>query len=216
MPRLDKRSLAMLALLLAAQAGVWATRPIAGPTYALRVETIPLRVADWRGRDLGRFDEATLEMLKPDASVNREYFAADDFPAHLAVIYGHRKNSFHSPGFCLLGGGWNITGKSHVTFRPRGDGGPVSANRFLLARQKQEAVVIYYYITANHRATPSWVLHQAYLAADRVAGRPAVGALVRLTVPAGTDAETATRRGLSLLVALHPSLMRVLHATARD
>jgi len=216
MLRLDKRSLAMLALLLAAQAGVWVTRPVASPTYILRVERIPLRVADWRGRDLGRFDDATLDMLKPDASVNREYFAADGFPAHLAVIYGHRKNSFHSPGFCLLGGGWNITGKSRVTFRPRGGGDPVSANRFVLARQNQRAVVIYYYITASHRATPSWVLHQAYLAADRMAGKPPVGALVRLTVPAGPDAATATQRGLDLLSALHPSFARVLHATRRD
>jgi EpsI family protein len=215
MLRLDRRSLAMLVLLLAAQGGAWVTRPLAGPTYALQIGTIPLRLPDWRGRDLGRFDAVTLDMLKPDAYLNREYVAADGFPAYLAVIYGHRKNSFHSPGFCLLGGGWNIVSKSRVEFRARG-GDPVLANRFVLARQDQQAVVIYYYITANHRANPSWVMHQAYLVGDRLARGQAVGALVRLTVPVATDAESATGRGLSLLSAVHPSLERVLHPAARD
>jgi len=204
------RGLAMLVLLLVGQAGAWAMRPLHGPVVALRLERVPLEVGAWRGHDLGRFDDVTMDMLRPDAYVNREYRAADGSLAHLAVIFGHRKTSFHSPGFCLLGGGWNITSKSRLTFRPRA-GSPTPVNRFVLTREGDEAVVLYYYVE-GHRATTSWVMHQAHLAQDRLLGEPALGALVRLTVPARPDVGAATERGLQLLRLLHPCVVSVLES----
>jgi len=209
MRSLDKRCLGMLAVLLGAQLALWVVRPAPGSSIALPMERIPLRIADWRGRDLGPFDRVTLNMLRPDAYLNREYVGADGLPAHLAIICGHRKTTFHSPGFCLLGGGWNITDKSRLQFRPLG-GGPITVNRFLLNREGAEAVVLYYYLAGHHRATASWVAHQAYLAWDRAHRQRAVGALVRLTVPVESDPSAATRRGIDLLRLLHPSLVSAL------
>lgn len=200
----------MLVLLLAGGLGAWTTRPGPRPSVRLSVEQIPLRVAGWTGRELGPFDHTTLDELQPDACLNREYLNAAGLPVYLAVVYGHRKSSFHSPGFCLLGGGWNITGKSRLQFRPAG-GAAVTANRFVLSRGGERAVVVYYYVQGK-RATPSWVLHQAYLAWDRLRVERPVGALVRLTVPAGGDAGAATRRGVELLEQLHPALVGVLGA----
>jgi EpsI family protein len=204
---LDRRCVAMLVVLLGGQLAAWATRPSPGPDAALAVGKVPLRAAGWRGQDLGPYDEVTMKMLAPDAYLNREYVSDDGLRVHLAAIYGHRKTTFHSPGFCLLGGGWNITSKSRLEFRPTG-GRPVPLNRFVLNREGREAVVLYYYVE-DHRATTSWVTHQAYLAWDRLRrGRP-VGALVRLTVPVISTAEDATQRGIGLLKALHPSLVGV-------
>ena len=205
---LDKRVLAMLAVLLAAQLAAWAARPADGPPAALAADRIPLRAGDWHGRDLGALDAMTLDMLAPDAYLNREYASADGSLAHLAVIFGHLKETFHSPGFCLLGGGWNIVAKSRLAVET-GRGAPIVVNRFLLAREGYQAVVLYYYV-AGARSTPSWVKHQAYLAWDRLRGRPPVGALVRLTVPAVPDAAAATERGADLLGRLHPQVAAVM------
>ena len=131
---LDKRVLAMLAVLLAAQLAAWAARPADGPPAALAADRIPLRAGDWHGRDLGALDAMTLDMLAPDAYLNREYASADGSLAHLAVIFGHLKETFHSPGFCLLGGGWNIVAKSRLAVET-GRGAPIVVNRFLLARE---------------------------------------------------------------------------------
>jgi EpsI family protein len=207
MRSLDKRCLGMLALLLGAQLALWAMRPAPGSSIAPPVQRIPLHIAGWRGRDLGPFDRVTLDMLRPDAYLNREYAGADGLPVHLAVICGHRKTTFHSPGFCLLGGGWNIADKSRLQFRPVGGGGPITVNRFLLSREGADAVVLYYYLAGHHRTTASWVAHQAYLAWDRAHRQPAVGALVRVTVPVASDRSAATRRGIDLLRTLHPSLV---------
>jgi EpsI family protein len=210
MRALDKRCLLMLVILLGGQFVAWATRPMPSPEMALPVSKVPVRAAGWSGQDMGPYDEVTMKMLAPDAYLNREYIAADGLQAHLAAIYGHRKTTFHSPGFCLLGGGWNITSKSQLSFRT-GRGEAVPVNRFILTREGREAVVLYYYIE-DHRATTSWVKHQAYLAWDRLRRGHAAGALVRLTVPVTASPEQATRRGLGLLEALHPSLESVVGA----
>ncbi len=204
----------MMVVLLLGAVGAQHAAPLRSATEAaprVAVEKIPLRIGGWRGRDLGPPDEVTLKMLVPDAYLNREYVSADGLPAHLAVIYGRRKTSFHSPGFCLLGGGWNIVAKSRFTLRPV-QGAPITANRFLLMRQGRQAVVVYYY-AAGQRTTPSWVAHQAYLAWDRFRGRAAVGALVRLTVPARSD---AVQRGAQLLARLHPHLEKAVSAPETD
>ena len=199
----------MLALLLCAQLGAWAMRPGTGSGISLPLEKIPLRLAGWQGRDLGPFDNVTLAMLRPDAYLNREYVRRDGAPIQLAIVFGHRKTTFHSPGFCLLGGGWNITDKSRLRFRPRGGGRPITVNRFLLTREGRQAVVLYYYLEGR-RSTASWVVHQAYLAWDRARGERPVGALVRLAVPVGSDASAATERGMQLLGRVHSSLIRVI------
>lgn len=200
----------MLAVLLGAQLAAWATRPAPTPPAPVPIERVPMRVGHWRGTDLGPFDRVTMDMLKPDAYLNREYLSAEGLRAHLAVICGHQKSTFHSPGFCLLGGGWNIVSKSRVSFQPPG-ASAVTANRFLLVREGRHAVVLYYYLQGN-RATPSWVVHQAYLVMDRLHRSNPGGALVRLTLPAAADGAAATERGLGLLRDLHPHLLKTLGA----
>jgi len=212
MRSLDRRCLVMLALLLAAQAALWAMRPAPASGITVRTDRIPLRIADWRGRDLGPFDRVTLDMLQPDGYLNRQYADADGWPVQLAVVCGHRKNTFHSPGFCLLGGGWNITDKSRLGFRPAGADRSIAVNRFLLERDGAQAVVLYYYLAGGGRATPSWVAHQAYLAWDRAHRRRGEGALVRLIVPVASDPGAATRHGLDLLRLLHPYFIQLIGA----
>jgi len=192
----------MLGLLLAAQAAAWATRPVARPPSPVVVERVPLRIGEWRGRDLGPLERGTLEMLQPDDYLNREYVSAHGLPAYLAVIYGHRKTTFHSPGFCLLGGGWNIVEKSRLQLATAGRS-RIEVNRFLLVRGDQQAVVLYYYLQGK-RSSASWVTHQLYLVMDRARQRSSAGALVRLTVPVVSDAATATGQGADLLARLAP------------
>jgi len=141
--------------------------------------------------------------------MGRVYVRADGYPVDVTVVYGRAKETFHSPGFCLLGGGWNIIGKTRRHLNCGPDGGEVLANEFLLQRQEEQCVVLYWY--ASHReTTPSWIVLQYRLLRNRVLKRPVGGALVRVTVPIAGSADAAGQVGEELIQELYPELREAM------
>jgi EpsI family protein len=168
-----------------------------------------MQVGEWAGQDRGPLDETSQEILRPDAYMGRIYVNADEYPVDVSVVYGHAKETFHSPGFCLLGGGWNIIEKARrgVECGPEGDA--VLANEFLLQREGEQRVVLYWY--ASHReTTPSWVVLQYRLLRNRVLRRPMGGALVRVTAPVAGSVEGAARTAEDLIRELYPELREAM------
>ncbi len=113
---------------------------------------VPMSLPGWQGADLGPLDRVSEEMLRPDAFMNRTY-SHNGFPVNVTVVFGHAKDTFHSPGMCLLGGGWNITHKGRREVSS-GDGRDVLANQFDLQRQDARRVVLYWYASPGE-TTPS-------------------------------------------------------------
>jgi EpsI family protein len=180
----------------------------AAPSIRPDFSRVPMRVAAWQGRDMGPLDRTSQEMLHPDAYMGRLYVRGDGYPVDLAVVFGHEKETFHSPGFCLLGGGWNIIQKSRRSV-DRGSGRRLLANEFRLQRRDERRVVLYWY--ASYReTTPSWVALQYRLLRNRVLGRPTGGALIRVTAPVGESEEAASRVAEELIRALYGDLSRVM------
>lgn len=193
-----RHMLPSLVLVLAAQGAVLAGR--GGDERVLRPDfaQIPMRLSGWQGEDLGPLDRTSREMLRPDAYLARSYVREDGYPVQVVAVFGHEKQTFHSPGFCLLGGGWNITSKARRVVK-LGGGERVKANEFSLQRAAADSeragverrVVLYWY--ASYReTTPSWVAFQYRLLRNRLTGRPDRGALLRFTAPVapgGTNAE---------------------------
>lgn len=193
-----------LALVLVAQGGVLAARG-GREQRALRPDfgRVPMRLPRWQGEDLGPLDKTSQEMLRPDAYVARSYLRDDGYPVQVVAVFGHEKQTFHSPGFCLLGGGWNIVGKARRTVRV-GGGKSVEANEFSLQRAVKEPeqaaetglqrrAVLYWY-ASYQETTPSWVVFQYRLLRNRLTGRPDRGALLRFTAPVAPGETVAEAR----------------------
>jgi EpsI family protein len=208
----NRPSYVLLALLiLLAQASLlplhWQAR---GRAIVVDTSLVPMSIGAWQGRPAEPFDQTTLLMLQPDAYVHRVYDRPDGASVVLSVIYGHRKDTFHSPGFCLLGGGWSIMSKGVVQGSPVGSAEePVRWNRLLLRKHDDRAVVLYTYLRQGG-ATASWTVFQGHLLSQRLRGSPGSGALVRLVVPATGEGDAAERNGLAFLAKAYPALLRSL------
>jgi len=170
---------------------------------------VPLRAGEWQGQDLGPLDRVSAEMLRPDAFMDRAYVRADGYPVDVTVVFGHAKETFHSPGFCLLGGGWNVTHKGRRSLNSARGGQRLVMNEFALQRQDERRVVLYWY--ASHReATPSWVIFQWRLLRNRLLGRPTGGALVRVTAPVQESQQVASQAASELIGELYQDLRQAL------
>ena len=168
----------------------------------------PATVGEWQGWQAEPFQEETLAELHADACLHRLYSRPDGTSVDLTVIYGHEKSTFHSPGFCLLGGGWSIIAKGIVQASVGQPGDPpVRLNRFLLQKRENRAVVLYFY-SQGRRTTTSWTLFQGRLFWDRLRGGTGAGALVRLGVPATGEGQAADRIALEFLAQAYPALLR--------
>ncbi|MDH4209535.1 MAG: EpsI family protein, partial [Anaerolineae bacterium] len=177
----------------------------AGIVRQVDFSQVPTQAAGWEGRDLGPLDEVSQDMLRPEAYMGRLYVRGDGYPVDVTVVCGHAKETFHSPGFCLLGGGWNITRKARRTIDFGGAEDPVQANEFHLQRQEERRVVLYWYASRGE-TTPSWVAFQYRLLRNRLLRRPTRGALVRVTAPMGGSDEAASQAAAELIRELYPSL----------
>jgi EpsI family protein len=158
------------------------------PTGATRPEpTVPLASGGWSGHDLPRLSKAALDMLVPQAYVWREYGRGKDIVL-FTVLYGRDKRTFHSPGFCLLGEGWNTIGRGRK--RVHSAAGDLVFNSLVIQRGQQQALVMYSFFQGR-RSTPSLISHQARLLADRVLRRRETGALLRVVTPVTTTTRRA-------------------------
>jgi EpsI family protein len=173
------------------------------------LSALPTTVAGWTTTASNLLDRTSQEMLRPDAYVGRVYTRSDGYPIDLTVVFGHAKETFHSPGYCLLGGGWNIIHKDRRSMALGPDRTRVEANQFSLQRKDQRSVVLYWYASAGE-SSPSWLHFQYRLLRNRLSGRSPAGALVRITAPVGPSEAEAAAAAEDLAGKLYPELRRLM------
>ena len=181
----------------------------ASPAFTPDLSRVPLVLQDWQGTERGALDGDSLEMLDPDAYLLREYTRSDGYPVDLSILFGYRKTTFHSPGFCLLGGGWNILRKARRSLDLGDGGGEVLANEFLLQRGGEQRMVLYWYVS-HGATTPSFMQFRYHLLRNRVLRRPTWGALIRVSAPIAGSQEEAAKASEDLLREIHPDLREEL------
>ena len=95
----------LLLALLGGYFGLRSEDAVASRTDFLQPLNLPFQ--GWKATDMAlKPDE--MDMLKPDAVLMRHYKSQDGQSADLAVIAGHRKQSIHTPAFCMVGSGWEV------------------------------------------------------------------------------------------------------------
>ncbi|HEY3266712.1 MAG TPA: EpsI family protein [Armatimonadota bacterium] len=187
-----------------------AERSQAPDTFARPVglKGLPRQVGEWSGKD-GELDQMSLDLLKPDDYLWRMYQDPRGVPLDFLVVYGHLKQTFHSPGFCLPGGGWQISAKSETPVNS--DGLPMQMNVFDISREYQgqtlKQVVLYCFMQGDH-ATPSIYAHNWNLLKARVQRKRATGALVRVIVPVVTTEEAAVAEAKYFIIRIYPDLRK--------
>jgi EpsI family protein len=184
-----------------------------------------------------RLDADSLRVLEPDATLWRAYecpgadeggrddLGADRPPVQpsidLLVVYGHRKKTFHSPAFCIPGGGYQVISKRQATLRlpvvegRRGSAFDLPANAMVIQKGDRRLLVCYWYAQGGE-TTPGLARHTLRLLWRRVLHRPATGALVRVITPIGTDEAAGLRTASRFLAGSYPTLRQEFIRGARS
>jgi len=184
-------------LLLIALGVAWIARWERAPTLVFSCAGVPTTLAGWHAEAMPDLDEPTRKMLRPDAHLTRKYCRGQE-EAQLFAVFGHRKETFHAPDFCLLGGGYSTIARG-----PGRLSGGVPCRWSLLAAGDQVYVVLYYFL-AGRRPTAGVARQQWYMLTDRMRGRPTGGALIRWTIPVRKSVPDTMRLLEDLAAAAHP------------
>lgn len=190
--------------------------------YSRRVESIastkvdyfqnlPLQYRDWTitHSDISDSDRT---VLRPDAVTLRRYSSPNGEIIDLAVIAGHRKQTVHTPSFCMVGGGWNTLTEDSITLTIAGKKVPM--RRALMENDGHKAIMAYFF-TDGALCLESLPKFQFELFKRRLSGVISQGALVRVIVPVLGDTETATRLSDDFAVSIMPELLEQLNRQNR-
>ncbi len=196
---------------------------LAGSAWGRHLDAVQPRYGDflqaarrpfrgWQTRDVA-LSPTEQSMLEPDSVLVRRYQSPGADFAELAVIAGHKKKTVHTPGFCMVGDGWQL-----VSQRPHlveADGRSFPALRTLMTREGGYLVTTYFF-TDGEQGSRSLVQFQMGQLAERLRGRPPLGALVRILAPVTRTPESAERLSDEFAAeVLPPVLARLRDARAQ-
>jgi EpsI family protein len=171
---------------------------LAGSMYGRQIESakvkethflsgLDLPFRDWKvGPDGMKANE--LPLLVPDDYYIHDY-ASPNGPQYgwiqFAVIAGHRKKTVHTPGACMVGGGWDVITAQDSVLEVDGQSIPIS--RSVMSNEKDGgSIVVSFFFTDGSYHTPSIVKYQLQQLKKRFMSRDIpLGALVRIITPAG-------------------------------
>jgi EpsI family protein len=181
----------------------------------VRLERVARVAGPWRcvaERDL---DAETRSMLAPDATLWRTYRRATaprgawSGEVDLLVVYGHRKQTFHSPAFCMPGSGYEVITKRQMRLPFRGSGTGLPVNAMTVQKGNRRLLVCYWYVQ-DGEATTGLVRHTAGLLWRRLRRERASGALIRMITPTGEADAPALHTIADFTGAVYPALKEVM------
>ena len=145
-----------------------------------------------------------------DSMTNDSANATESFSLYVGYYDSQTQGkTIHSPKNCLPGAGWEALRSRTVTIET--PTGPVRANRYLLQREEQQALVVYWYQGRGRVEANEYVVKANLLRDAALRGR-SEEALVRIVVPITTDEESAYRLAVAAAARFVPSLQRALPA----
>lgn len=204
---------AVIVCLLLAGASLYASRAGSAEVTVDRAPLgdLPTQIADWRGRDSEPFADDVLAQLGVDDYVSRHYVHGDG-QALVALYAGYytsqrQGDTIHSPQNCLPGAGWRPLESGRVPLSSAG--GPVSVNRYVIAKGLDRQVVLYWY-QGRGRIVAGEYTNKALLMLDAARLGRSNGGLVRLITPVTSTTDSATEQITAFANALLPYLSRHL------
>jgi EpsI family protein len=170
------------------------------------LSSLSLPFKDWRAEDTV-LSESDLNLLEPDAYLVRRYSAPDGRYAELAVIAGHKKRSVHNPGFCMVGGGWEMLSQSNSEMKVRGATIPIT--RATISKEGNNLQATYFYTDGEFSTNSPLAFSWAQLT-RRFRSQAPIGAMVRIIVPLEEEEAASIRLAESLAQATLPQVLQAL------
>lgn len=173
--------------------------------------TVPTSMEGFISRD-DTLDTDVARVAGVSQYLLRDFVNADTTRLGFSLYVGYYErqtqgSTIHSPKNCLPGGGWEpLTQSTAVVQTPQG---PVTVNRYLLQKGRQQALVLYWYqgrgrVEANEYAVKLDLLRDAALR------RRSEEALVRVVVPVSNGETEALGLATRVAGTLVPTLQRAL------
>lgn len=195
---LSGRHAQVITLLLVGQAALFHLMPAPEKTPLSRpLSGFPALLNNWRMTQEAATVPEIQEVLKADDTLSRVYLDAtgqQSVSLFVAFFKSQRAGvSPHSPKVCLPGSGWVPTEARVVSIPVPGRPEPIPANRYVVAREGQENLVIYWYQTRN-RVVANEYAAKFYLMLDSIRYHRSDTSLVRVMVPILAGREDAAEQ----------------------
>jgi EpsI family protein len=173
------------------------------------LDLFPDRIGQWQGRQATNLEVEVLNTLKVNDYLMRRYVDANGRSIWLYVGYWATQRrggaQAHSPKNCLPGGGWEPVDAARLTVTLPPPYAPIEVNRYLIQKDRDMQVVLYWYQAQGH-AVASELGAKVAMVRSALMHRRTDGALVRASSPVtGTVAET-TERLVHYVQVLYPVL----------
>jgi len=170
-------------------------------------DRFPDSIGTWTGRDDTVMDAGTLGMLRMSDYLFRRYVDPTGRSAWLYIGYWQsqrRGADIHSPKNCLPGGGWEPVETARISI-PVPGAAPITVNRYLIQKDRQMQVVIYWF-QAQGTVVAGELDAKIAMVRSAVFRNRTDGALVRISSGVhGTIPET-TEALVGYIQALYPVL----------
>lgn len=184
-------------------------------------ETVPREILGMTGTDqevspqearvAGFTDYLVRTYAEPGGTVGQEQLSYG-FSIYVGYYDSQTQGkTIHSPKNCLPGSGWEAL-QSSVTTVPVSADRRETVNRYLLQRDDQQALVLYWYQGRGRVAHNEYLVKWDLLRDAALLGR-SDEALVRIVVPMGGDEEEALDRARRVAAELVPAVGRALPAS---
>lgn len=202
--------------LIAQIVGLYAVSRQERTPLARPLAEFPASINGWNMLEEGVMDKATMEVLRADDVLERTYYhPASNRLATLFVAYFQSQRTGqapHSPKNCLPGAGWMPSESRIVSMNVPGLAQPIEVNRYVVAKEQDRSVVLYWYQTRD-RVIASEYRARLYTVADAIRYNRTDTALVRVVVPVrGNQVEAAVETAQDFAAAFFMTLRRFLPA----
>jgi EpsI family protein len=160
------------------------------------LDSFPATVGEWKGQGGAIFSGGILEKLKLTDYVMRDYVDPAGRGLNLYIAYWdtqRRGAVIHSPKNCLPGAGWEPVESSLLTIPLPPLHPPIIVNRYLIQKDRQQQVVLYWY-QSQGQAIAAEVPARIAMVKSALVHNRTDGAIVRVMSPIyGSAAETSER-----------------------
>lgn len=195
----------LAAQILVIHAAASGERPPSPPAFA----GFPMAFGQWRIFRVDPIEAAVATELRADRLISQTYIdrPSGSFASLLVAWFQTQQGNGrqpHSPKVCLPSGGWTPRIVDEVTVDTAA--GPITVNRYVVDKDTQSAVVLYWYQTPRRVIAGEWAA-KFWVAADALRDKRTDTALVRVTTwPSNSGDQAATAVAKEFARDLYPVL----------
>ena len=172
------------------------------------LDSFPSAVGTWQAREGVLLEPDILNVLKAKEYLMRRDQDPSGRSVWLFIAYWDtlRKGvTPHSPRNCLPGSGWEPLEASMVTIPLPQSFAPITVNRYLIQKDRDQQVVLYWY-QSQGRAIAGEMAARVQLVKNSIARHRTDGALVRVSSPVYGSVQDTSDRLVRYVQAMYPAL----------